>query len=127
MNLHLRLQTWPNFINKVIRGKVPPVTSEYGYSEDLIDLVKLMLKVNIKLRPSATQILNYPVVKEMEEIFLKDIDSNEICLIDESVINKKIYMPKNVNKLNYRLPKSKYENSNLLLNKGGKIGMIIEY
>ena len=79
---------------KVIRGKFRPIQSEYKYSEDLIDLVKLMLKVDIKLRPTAKQILKYPVVKEMEEIYLDGIELTGPVFIDLKAIEKPLYVPK---------------------------------
>mmetsp|Transcript_26171 Transcript_26171/g.30240 ORF Transcript_26171/g.30240 Transcript_26171/m.30240 type:complete len:97 (+) Transcript_26171:53-343(+) len=84
----------PGLYKKVIRGKIPPIKSEYSYSEDLIDLVKLMLKVDIKYRPTAKQILEYPVVQEMEEVYMTGIESKGPIWINERAIEKPIYIPK---------------------------------
>lgn len=56
----------------IIRGKVPKIVSDYEYSDDIKDLVKLMLKVDYNLRPSIKTILEYPIVQEMESTYLSD-------------------------------------------------------
>jgi len=68
-----------------------------------------MLKVSVKLRPTASQILKYPIVKEMIEVYLSDIEEVKSYKIDDLKINKKIYLPQNINRLNHRLPRSNYE------------------
>ena len=68
-----------------------------------------MLKVDIKLRPTSKQILKYPIVKEMEEVYLDGIDYKGPMYIDVKAIEKPIYIPKNLSKLNTRLPKPKYD------------------
>lgn len=71
----------------VIRGKFPPINPEYGYSQDLCDLAKMMLKVDVKLRPTAKQILDYPIVKEMEQLYLQNSNETDDFCTKRKYIN----------------------------------------
>jgi NIMA (never in mitosis gene a)-related kinase 1/4/5 len=87
---------------KILRGKMMPIDSEYGYSDDLITLIKLMLKVDIKLRPTASQILEYPIVKEMEEVYLGDVDKIlSGKYVEEEKFMREIQPMKGVYNVNY--------------------------
>ena len=67
-----------------------------------------MLKVDHNIRPSVKTMLEYPIVQEMEEKYVKDEDDYGVIYVDEKNISKPLYMPSNVTNLNFKLPKSNY-------------------
>ena len=88
---------------RVLSGKYPKLPKEY--SRDLNTLVATLLKVNPSERPSCEQILHMPVVEE----HLTVDDENEI---NQELLNT-IKIPRNINLLKGKLPKSQYEDEKL--------------
>jgi len=88
---------------KVISGIFPPIPKTY--SDNLSNLVKLLLQVEPSKRPNADQILsNVNVAKELSETF-KDVDN---ALASGQMI-KTIKMPRNIKALAANLPKPNYQ------------------
>jgi len=82
-------EQWAKFdIEGIINSDVPKITSEYGYSDDLEQLVNMMLKVDVDLRPTSAKILSYPIVKEMEHKYCRDLNIFKEGKIDDKKINK---------------------------------------
>ena len=105
-------EQWAKFdIEAIINSDVPRITSPYGYSDDLGQLVNLMLKVDTDFRPTAAKILSYPIVREMEEKYLSSLNLPEGGEINDKKISKTIFMPENPVWLHFRLPKSNFENT----------------
>ena len=101
---------------KIIKGKYQKIPDKY--SEDLNEILKLMLKVDPKERPSCDELLkNSIVIKRIE--FLeqnKNRDNiNELIMEhkDESELLKTIRISKNLLFLSGRLPKANYGNNSI--------------
>ena len=62
-----RAENMDKLYNKVIKGQYGNISDRY--SEDLKEIIKLMLKVNPKERPSCAQILNLDLIKKRLEFF----------------------------------------------------------
>ena len=97
---------------KVMRGIFPKLSSKY--SEDLSDVIKLMIQVEAGARPSCEELLKMPMITKRIEFFNnnKDIDITEEQ--NESV-NKKfellktIMVPNKLENLGKNLPKPNYD------------------
>ena len=68
--------------------RVPQIDSEYGYSDDIEQLVNMLLIVDVENRPTAAKILSYPIVQEMAEKYCVDTSSVFEGEIDDAKINK---------------------------------------
>ena len=103
-----RAQDMEGLYKKVIKGVYPRVSD--NYSNDLSELIKMLLKVNAGERPSCNQILKHPIVKKRLEYFQAQngIENFEEG-IDESELLKTIRIPKNILFLTDRLPGANYE------------------
>ena len=103
-----RAQDMEGLYKKVIKGVYPRVSD--NYSNDLSELIKMLLKVNAGERPSCNQILKCPIVKKRLEYFQAQngIENFEEG-IDESELLKTIRIPKNILFLTDRLPGANYE------------------
>ncbi|MCQ2821659.1 MAG: protein kinase [archaeon] len=112
-----RAENMEGLYNKVIKGKYPKLPSYY--SGDLDEIIKLLLQVNAKDRPSCAQILRHPlVVKRLE--FFKENSKVKDCLTseaEESELLKTIMIPKNISSLRERLPGANYGSMENFANK----------
>ena len=103
-----RAQNMEGLYNKVIKGQYGKLSDKF--SNDLAELIKMLLKVNPNERPSCGQILKSDIVKKRLEYFQAqsglDVDGN----VDESELLKTIRIPKNILFLTDKLPGSNYEN-----------------
>ena len=96
---------------KVMRGIYPKLSSKY--SEDLSDIIKLMIQVEAGARPSCEELLKMPIITKRIEFFNnnKDIDITEE---QNENINKKfellktIMVPNKLENLAKNLPKPNY-------------------
>ena len=121
-----RAENMDKLYNKVIKGEYGKIGERY--SDDMKEMIKLLLKVNPKERPSCGQILNHNIIQKRLEFFQAqskfedDLDTN-----DEAVLIKTIKMPKNIIFLTEKLPEAnygsnkKYEEKNKNLNNNIKI------
>ena len=102
-----RAQNMEGLYNKVIKGQYGKLSDKF--SNDLAELIKMLLKVNPNERPSCGQILKSDIVKKRLEYFQAqsglDVDGN----VDESELLKTIRIPKNILFLTDKLPGSNYE------------------
>ena len=97
---------------KVMRGIYPKLSSKY--SEDLSDIIKLMIQVEAGARPSCEELLKMPIITKRIEFFNnnKDIDITEE---QNESINKKfellktIMVPNKLENLGKNLPKPNYD------------------
>ena len=97
---------------KVMRGIYPKLSSKY--SEDLSDVIKLMIQVEAGARPSCEELLKMPMITKRIEFFNnnKDIDITEE---QNESINKKfellktIMIPNKLENLAKNLPKPNYD------------------
>ncbi|CAI2385852.1 unnamed protein product [Moneuplotes crassus] len=95
-------------INLLKTTPVPKIDPQYGYSDDIEQLVNMMLIVDTDLRPTAEKILSYPIVQEMEERYCTQNFTETEVKIDNKKINKKLFMPENPVWLNFRLPRTEF-------------------
>lgn len=63
-------QNFPQLTIKIIKGSYPPVSQLF--SKELIGVVKNLLSVNIKQRPTINEILSYPILKSRIRLFLNE-------------------------------------------------------
>ena len=99
-----RAQNMEGLFNKVIKGQFNKIPDRF--SDDLFEIVKLLIQVNSDLRPSCDQILkNSIMIKKIEYFnsFEDDKDSEDKELL------KTIRIPKNLLFLSDKLPKPKYQ------------------
>ena len=102
-----RAQSMEGLYKKVIKGQFPKISD--NYSNDLSELIHMLLKVNAGERPSCAQIIKHPIVKKRLEYFqaqngIGDYDDN----IDDAELLKTIRIPKNILFLTDRLPCANY-------------------
>ena len=97
---------------KVMRGIYPKLSSKY--SEDLSDVIKLMIQVEAGARPSCEELLKMPMITKRIEFFNnnKDIDitdeQNE-SLNKKFELLKTIMVPNKLENLGKNLPKPNYD------------------
>ena len=113
LTLHppFRAESMDGLYEKVIKGKYNKIDNKY--SEDISQMIKLMLKVNPKERPSCAEILQNPIVVKRLEFFKNNYNiKNENDLSDDKengLLLKTIRLPKNLYFLTNKLPKANYE------------------
>ena len=101
-----RAESMEGLYNKVIKGHYPKIGDRY--SNDISEIIKMLLKVNPSDRPTCAQILKHPIIKKRLEFFKSNANFEDIDNIDEGVLLQTIRIPKNVLFLAYRLPGSNY-------------------
>ena len=104
-----RAESMDGLYHKIIKGKYPKIPDKY--SNDLNEILKLLLKVNSKERPSCSEILNNPIVAKRIEFLEEnqnDSINDTINTKDESSLLKTIKVSKNLLFLSGRLPKANY-------------------
>ena len=104
-----RAENMDKLYNKVIKGDYGKISERY--SDDIKAIIKLLLKVNPKERPSCAQILNHDLIKKRLEFFQAQSGfEDELDPNDEAVLLKTIRIPKNIIFLTEKLPGAKYDN-----------------
>ncbi len=124
-----RAKNMEGLYNKVIKGEYGKISDKY--SNDLMEVIKMLLKVNSSDRPSCGQILKCPIVKKRLEFF-KAQCGFEGDNVDDSELLKTIRIPKNILFLSEKLPGANYQDekkkntfpNNNLPNIKNKIGTI---
>lgn len=79
-DLHSEPPTWKDYFKKVITGLYPklPIT----YSKELNVVIKAMLQVNPKKRPSAEKLLNSNIIlNKVEELFSETLADTKSVLL----------------------------------------------
>ena len=95
-----------DLFKKIIRGFYPQIPSRY--SDDLKEIIKLMIQTEVGARPSCDELLKMTVIQKKIEI----INKNLIVLNNNSDNNKKllstIRIPSEFSNFSKNLPKPKY-------------------
>jgi hypothetical protein len=96
---------------KVMRGIYPKISSRY--SEDLSDVLKLMIQVEVGARPSCEELLKMPMIYKRIEFFNEnkdlDINNEQTDSINQKFqLLKTINVPKKLENLGKNLPKPNY-------------------
>jgi len=95
-----------NVSNKVV-GIYPPIPS--NYSPDLDKMIKTLLQLNAKKRPSCDYILDMPIIRNKTQELGLNEDSNETKTLAGSELLGTIQIPKNLMILRDKLPKPQYK------------------
>ena len=105
-----------NLYRNVLRGIYQQIPARY--SDDLKQIIKSILVVNPKKRPTSKELLENPIIiKKMEELGF--IDNNELIRKksgEKAKLMKTIKIPVNMSQINRELPQKKYEKNEMLLN-----------
>ena len=112
MALHppFRAENMEKLYEKVIKCQYGKISDRY--SDDLREIIKMLLKVSTKERPTCGQILRHPLVKKRIEFFQAQAGNENIDIDDmeEGVLLRTIRIPSNILCLSDKLPKANYEN-----------------
>ena len=105
-----RAENMEALYNKVIKCQYGKISDRY--SSDISEIIKLLLKVKSKDRPTCGQILKHPLVKKRIEFFQAEAGNENIDIDDmeEGVLLKTIRIPKNILCLTDKLPEANYDN-----------------
>ena len=101
-----RAQNMEGLYNKVIKGQLNKIPERF--SNELFEVVKLLIQVNSDLRPSCEDILKNKIVQKRIEYFKSFTGEQEN---DDKSLLKTIKMPKNLLFLSNKLPKPNYSKS----------------
>lgn len=107
-----RAENMQGLYKKVLRGHYPKISKQY--STDIQTIVRMLLQVTPKKRPSCNEILTHPIVKGKVRELFKDADEDAETETDtfKNMLLKTIYFPKNSQDILYltdKLPKPNYE------------------
>ena len=105
-----RAENMEKLYNKVIQCQYGKISDRY--SEDIKEIIKLLLKVKTKERPTCAQILKHPLIKKRIEFFQAQAGNDNIDIDDmeEGVLLRTIRIPSNLLCLSDKLPEANYEN-----------------
>ena len=105
-----RAENMEKLYNKVIKCQYGKISDRY--SKDISEIIKLLLKVKSKERPTCGEILRHPLVKKRIEFFQAEAGNENIDIDDmeEGVLLRTIRIPKNILFLSDKLPEANYEN-----------------
>jgi NIMA (never in mitosis gene a)-related kinase len=104
-------QSMEELYKKVMRGIYPKISSKY--SEDLSDVLKLMIQVEVGARPSCEELLKMPMIYKRIEFFNEnkdlDINNEQMDSVNQKFqLLKTINVPKKLENLGKNLPKPNY-------------------
>ena len=105
-----RAENMEALYNKVSKCQYGKISDRY--SNDISEIIKLLLKLKSKDRPSCGQILKHPLVKKRIEFFQAQAGNENIDIDDmeEGVLLRTIRIPKNILFLSDKLPEANYDN-----------------
>ena len=105
-----RAENMEALYNKVVKCQYGKISDRY--SNDISEIIKLLLKVKSKDRPTCGQILKHPLVKKRIEFFQAEAGNEHIDIDDmeEGVLLRTIRIPNNILFLSDQLPEANYEN-----------------
>ena len=86
----------------IMKGKYIEIPNIY--SDDLKNIIKLILCLNPIKRPSASDLLNNEIIKNK----IKEIGLSNGKLKEKAMLMKTIKIPKNISQINLQLPKKQY-------------------
>ena len=91
---------------RIMKGNYPQIPSRY--SNDLKNIIKIILNIDAQKRPSAEELLKNEIIqRKMKEIGLNK--NNENKLSEKAMLIKTIKIPKNISQINNQLPEKRYE------------------
>ena len=92
---------------KILKGVFPKVPEHF--SSDINTMLKIMIQVNPKKRPTCQQLIEHPIFAKRQQKYFADLydeeDQNDNF---HSILLKTIRIPKNIMHLSSRLPKKNY-------------------
>ena len=95
---------------RIMRGIYPKIPSRY--SEDLSDIIKLMIQVEVGARPNCEELLKMPIITKRIDYFNEnkelDIAEEQNNSINKLVLLKTINVPNKMENLSKNLPKPNY-------------------
>ena len=95
--------------NNVMKGNIAPIPSRY--SNDLMEIIKIILTKNPHKRPSAEQLLNNSIIlQKMEKLGVEKTFWN--CGDEKAMLIRTIKLPRNLNQMNQingQLPRKNYK------------------
>ena len=113
LHVPFRGNSMQNLYQNVLRGIYQQISMRY--SEDLRKIIKQILVVNPKNRPSSSELLENPIIKR--KILELGLDKNNKKTNEEKArLMKTIKIPMNMSQINNELPQKKYEKEKMLLN-----------
>ena len=106
MEMNIPMQ---NLYNNVMKGVFEPIPSRY--SNDLMDIISLILIKNPNKRPSAEELLNNRIIlSKMEKLGMeRNFWNNED---EKAMLMRTIKLPRNLNQMNqinFQLPRKNYK------------------
>lgn len=103
-----RAEDMDGLYNKVIKGEYPKISNKY--SNDIAQMIDLLLQVKPQDRPTCLSILKHPYIQKRIDFFQAEsgIEFDDIDDIDENQLLKTIRIPKNILGLGEQLPKANY-------------------
>ena len=113
LHVPFRGTSMQNLYQNVLRGIYQQISLRY--SDDLRKIIKQILVVNPKNRPSSSELLENPIIKKkiLELGLNKD---NKKTNEEKARLMKTIKIPMNMSQINNELPQKKYEKEKMLLN-----------
>ena len=105
-----------NLYKNVLRGIYQQIPGRY--SDELKQIIKSILVVNPKNRPSSKELLENPIIKKKMEELGMDIGEglSRKKSGEKAKLMKTIKIPVNMSQINRELPQKKYEKNEMLLN-----------
>ncbi len=101
-----RAQNMEGLYNKVIKGQLNKIPERF--SNELFEIVKLLIQVNSDLRPSCDDILKNKIIQKRIEYFKSFAGEQDN---EDKALLQTIKMPKNLLFLSDKLPKPNYSKS----------------
>ena len=98
-----RAQNMEGLYNKVIKGQFSRIPDRF--SNELFEIVKLLIQVNTDTRPSCDEILKHPILQKRIEYFKSFAGEQEN---EDKALLQTIRIPKNLLFLSDKLPKPNY-------------------
>jgi len=98
-----RAQNMEGLYNKVIKGQFSRLPDRF--SNELFEIVKLLIQINTDSRPSCDEILRNPIIQKRIEYFKSFTGEQEN---EDKALLKTIRIPKNLLFLSDKLPKPNY-------------------
>ena len=117
LNPPFKAKNMEGLYKRVLSGDVSKLPN--NFSNDLYEVILLLIKVNSSKRPTCNEILNNSLVKERIEYFnslnKNENDAGEKDEIEEQSLLKTIQIPKNLLYLSNQLPKPNYNKSKIVI------------
>ena len=98
-----RAQNMEGLYNKVIKGQFNRIPDRF--SNELFEIVKLLIQINTDSRPSCDEILKHPIIQKRIEYFKSFAGDQEN---EDKALLQTIRIPKNLLFLSDKLPKPNY-------------------